>query len=65
MKKVLGKNREQLEKAATEMTAEQRAAKEANEAKSAEKGDKQKKKKKKTTEAAVGNMGSRLLLEKL
>ncbi|KAF4510692.1 hypothetical protein G6O67_002566 [Ophiocordyceps sinensis] len=65
LKKVLGKNREQLEKAATEMTAEQRAAKEANEAKAAEKGDKQKKKKKKTTEAAVGNMGSRLLLEKL
>lgn len=63
LKKVLRKNREQLEKAATEMTAEQKAAREADEAKSAEKGDKKRKKRK--AEVSVGNMGSKLLLEKL
>lgn len=63
LRRTLKKNRERLEKAATEMTAEQRAAREANAAKpSADKGEK---KRKKTTEAAVGNMGCKLLLEKL
>ncbi|KYK55500.1 pumilio domain-containing protein [Drechmeria coniospora] len=62
VKKTLQKNRKLLEKAATEMTAEQKAAKEAKEEKAAEGNGKKGKKK---VEAAVGNMGSKLLLEKL
>ncbi|KJZ72627.1 hypothetical protein HIM_07986 [Hirsutella minnesotensis 3608] len=63
LKKTLKKNKKLLEKAATEMTAEQKAAKEAREEKqAAEKGDKKRKGK---AEAPVGNVGSKLLLEKL
>ncbi|TFA98125.1 Pumilio-like protein [Trichoderma ghanense] len=58
LKKTLKKNKKQLEKAATEPTAEQKAAKEAGEGE--ETGKKGKK-----TEAPVGNKGSKLLLEKL
>ncbi|KAH0491529.1 hypothetical protein TgHK011_002954 [Trichoderma gracile] len=58
LKKTLKKNKKQLEKAATEPTAEQKAAKEAGE------GEETAKKGKKT-ETPVGNKGSKLLLEKL
>jgi pumilio family protein 6 len=60
LKKTLKKNKKALEKAATELTPEQQAAKEAQE----EKGDKVKKGKKRP-DVAVGNAGSKLLLEKL
>ncbi|PTB64533.1 ARM repeat-containing protein [Trichoderma citrinoviride] len=58
LKKTLKKNKKQLEKAATEPTAEQKAAKEAG-------GGEETGKKGKKTEAPVGNQGSKLLLEKL
>ncbi|KAH8736929.1 armadillo-type protein [Ilyonectria robusta] len=60
LKKLLKKNKKALEKAATEETAEQKASREAHEA--APKGGKKGKKK---IEKPVGNMGSKLLLEKL
>ncbi|KAG6239212.1 hypothetical protein E4U25_001030 [Claviceps purpurea] len=62
VKKILKKNKKVLEKAATEMTPEQEAAKAAQEEKKADKGAKKGKKK---FEAPVGNAGSKLLLEKL
>ncbi|KAK7430889.1 Pumilio y domain member 6 [Neonectria magnoliae] len=59
LKKTLKKNKKALEKAATEETVEQKASREAQEApKTAKKG-------KKKGEKPVGNMGSKLLLEKL
>ncbi|KAI1826480.1 armadillo-type protein, partial [Xylaria intraflava] len=66
LRKALKKNKKQLEKAATEETQEQKAAREAVKAgdeaeDSAKKGKKAKAKK----EKPVGNMGSKLLLEKL
>ncbi|KAH7171224.1 armadillo-type protein [Dactylonectria macrodidyma] len=60
LKKLLKKNKKALETAATEETAEQKAAREAHEA--APKGGK---KGKKNVDKPVGNMGSKLLLEKL
>ncbi|KAH7022721.1 armadillo-type protein [Ilyonectria destructans] len=60
LKKLLKKNKKALEKAATEETAEQKVSREAHEA--APKGGKKGKKK---VEKPVGNMGSKLLLEKL
>ncbi|KAH7163328.1 armadillo-type protein [Dactylonectria estremocensis] len=60
LKKLLKKNKKALETAATEETAEQKAAREAHEA--APKGGKKGKKK---GDKPVGNMGSKLLLEKL
>ncbi|GAB0137013.1 hypothetical protein EsDP_00005296 [Epichloe bromicola] len=62
LKKTLRKNKKLLEKAATEMTPEQEAAKVAQEEKKADKGGKKGKKK---FEAPVGNAGSKLLLENL
>ncbi|OAQ81723.1 protein PUF6 [Purpureocillium lilacinum] len=65
LKKTLKKNKKALEKAATEMTPEQVAAKEAK-AEKTDKADKGGKKgNKKKTEAPVGNAGSKILLEKL
>ncbi|OAA49325.1 pumilio domain-containing protein [Metarhizium rileyi] len=61
LKKTLKKNKKALEKAATEMTPEQKMAKDAQE----EKADKGAKKGKKRPTAPVGNAGSKLLLEKL
>jgi pumilio family protein 6 len=59
LKKTLKKNKKALEKAATEETAEQKAAREAQETTpKAKKG-------KKKGDKPVGNMGSKLLLEKL
>lgn len=67
VRKTLKKNKKLLEKAAKEQTAEQKAAQEAREQKAA--ADKAAGKKKKggdkKSEAAVGNSGSKLLLEKL
>lgn len=60
LKKTLKKDRKVLDKAATEETAEQKAAREAHE--EAVKGGKKGKKK---GDKPVGNMGSKLLLEKL
>ncbi|KPM45432.1 hypothetical protein AK830_g1089 [Neonectria ditissima] len=60
LKKTLKKNKKALERAATEETAEQKASREAHEA--APKGAKKGKKK---ADKPVGNMGSKLLLEKL
>ncbi|KAF7550438.1 hypothetical protein G7Z17_g5711 [Cylindrodendrum hubeiense] len=60
LKKLLKKNKKALEKAATEETAEQKASREAHE--EAPKGGKKGKKK---GDKPVGNMGSKLLLEKL
>lgn len=60
LKKTLKKNTKQLEKAATEITPDQKAAKEAQEEK-----NKSAKKGKKKTDSAVGNAGSKILLEKL
>ncbi|KAK1964773.1 CPL domain-containing protein [Colletotrichum sublineola] len=68
LKKVLKKHKKVLEKAATEETAEQRAAKEAKAQKESEKSDKGAKNGKKDAAKAdkpVGNLGSKLLLEKL
>ncbi|KAI1104180.1 ARM repeat-containing protein [Jackrogersella minutella] len=68
VRSVLKKNKDRLEKAATEETREQKIAREAAEA-DAEEGNATKKKKGKKSgpkkEAPVGNMGSKLLLEKL
>ncbi|KAI1634333.1 armadillo-type protein [Biscogniauxia mediterranea] len=66
LRKILKKNRKELERGAREETAEQKAAREALEAnggeeKAAKKGKKGAPKK----ERAVGNMGSKLLLEML
>ncbi|KAI1492660.1 armadillo-type protein [Biscogniauxia mediterranea] len=66
LRKTLKKNRKELERGASEETAEQKAAREALEAnggeeKAAKKGKKGAPKK----ERAVGNMGSKLLLEML
>ncbi|KAI8959939.1 ARM repeat-containing protein [Daldinia sp. FL1419] len=65
LKSTLKENKKVLEKAATEETPEQKAAREANAEE--QKGDKKKKGKKAgpKKEPAVGNMGSKLLLEKL
>ncbi|RDA94121.1 hypothetical protein CP533_6627 [Ophiocordyceps camponoti-saundersi (nom. inval.)] len=60
---LLKKNKALLEKAATEMTEEQKASKEA--LKKASSSDQGKKAGKRRGEGAVGNAGSRLLLEKL
>lgn len=57
LKSTLKKNKKALEKAATEETPEQKAAREVS--------VEEKKKKKGKKEPAVGNMGSKLLLEKL
>lgn len=69
LKKTLKKNKKQLEKASTEATAAQKAAKEAEaqeKATAEENGTKKVAKKgKKATERPVGNMGSKILLEKL
>jgi pumilio family protein 6 len=63
LKKKLKKEKKQLQKAATEETAEQKAAREAHEqSAAAQKGGKKDKKK---VEKAVGNAGSKILLEKL
>ncbi|KAI0599349.1 armadillo-type protein [Biscogniauxia sp. FL1348] len=66
LRKILKKNKKELERGATEETAEQKAAREAletdgGEEKTAKKGKKGAPKK----ERAVGNMGSKLLLEML
>ncbi|KAI0012920.1 ARM repeat-containing protein [Xylariaceae sp. FL0662B] len=66
LKKTLNKHKQALEKAATEETLEQKAAREAIEANG--EGEKPAKKGKKTgskKERPIGNMGSKLLLEKL
>ncbi|CAM1507097.1 Fc.00g067380.m01.CDS01 [Cosmosporella sp. VM-42] len=60
LKKTLKKNKKALEKAATEETPEQKAAKEAQESTT-----KAPKKGKKKGDKPIGNMGSKLLLEKL
>ncbi|KAK5990952.1 Pumilio-like protein [Cladobotryum mycophilum] len=60
LKKTLKKNRKILQKASVEPTAEQKAKQEAN-----EETEKSGKKGKKKVEPSVGNMGSKLLLEKL
>ncbi|KAK7924586.1 hypothetical protein PG985_006640 [Apiospora marii] len=69
LKKILKKEKKALEKAATEETAAQKAAREAAEAPEASgDGDKTPKKGKKVEakrEKSVGNMGAKLLLEKL
>ncbi|KAJ3554411.1 hypothetical protein NPX13_g10617 [Xylaria arbuscula] len=66
LRKTLKKNKKELEKAATEETPEQKAAREAATADSeAEKGAKKGKKSGAKKERPVGNMGSKLLLEKL
>ncbi|KAI0379741.1 ARM repeat-containing protein [Hypomontagnella monticulosa] len=68
VKKALKKNKKLLEKAATEETPDQKAAREAREAAEADGEDKKSKKGKKAgpkKEAAIGNFGSKLLLEKL
>ncbi|KAI2635040.1 armadillo-type protein [Xylaria nigripes] len=66
LRKLLKKNKKQLEKAATEETPEQKASREA--AKDNDEGEESAKKGKKSRpkkEKPVGNMGSKLLLEKL
>ncbi|KAI0140130.1 ARM repeat-containing protein [Hypoxylon sp. NC0597] len=67
LKGTLKKNKKALEKAATEETPEQKATREAIEADGEEKKATKKKGKKSgpKKEAPVGNMGSKLLLEKL
>ncbi|OTA52816.1 ARM repeat-containing protein [Hypoxylon sp. EC38] len=67
LKGILKKNKKALEKAATEETPEQKATREAIEADGEEKKATKKKGKKSgpKKEAPVGNMGSKLLLEKL
>jgi pumilio family protein 6 len=66
LRKTLKKNKKQLQKAATEETPEQKAAREAIEAKGEdEKPAKKGKKAGSKKEKPVGNMGSKLLLEKL
>ncbi|KXH39547.1 CPL domain-containing protein [Colletotrichum nymphaeae SA-01] len=68
LKKTLKKHKKDLQKAATEETAEQKEAKEARAQKDSEKGEKGAKKGKKGAKKAdkpVGNLGSKLLLEKL
>ncbi|KID88095.1 pumilio domain-containing protein [Metarhizium guizhouense ARSEF 977] len=61
LRRTLKKNKEVLEKAATEMTPDQKAARDAQE----EKTDKGGKKSKKRPDAPVGNVGSKILLDKL
>ncbi|TKW59909.1 Pumilio homology domain family member 6 [Colletotrichum tanaceti] len=68
LKKTLKKHKKALEKAATEETAEQKESKEAMAQKEREKSGKGAKKGKKgdaKSEKPVGNLGSKLLLEKL
>jgi pumilio family protein 6 len=62
LKKILKKNKKQLEKAATEATAEQQKAAKEDEAQGQQKGAK---KAKKQGNKHVGNMGSKILLEAL
>lgn len=62
LRKTLKKNKKAIDKAAKEETAEQKAAREAREQNG---DDKTAKKGKKKPEPAVGNAGSRILLEKL
>ncbi|KAK2593815.1 Pumilio y domain member 6 [Conoideocrella luteorostrata] len=62
LKKTLKKNKKLLQKAAVEMTPEQKAAKDAQDEKKVEQNGKKGKKK---PEVSVGNAGSKLLLEKL
>ncbi|KAK1725772.1 LOW QUALITY PROTEIN: CPL domain-containing protein [Colletotrichum acutatum] len=65
LKKTLKKHKKDLQKAATEETAEQKEAKEARAQKDGEKGAKKGKKGAKKADKPVGNLGSKLLLEKL
>ncbi|KAF6844143.1 pumilio domain-containing protein [Colletotrichum musicola] len=68
LKKILKSHRKELQKAATEETAEQSADREAKTLKEGEKSEKAPKKGKKggaKSEKPVGNLGSKLLLEKL
>ncbi|KAI0815628.1 armadillo-type protein [Xylaria sp. FL0064] len=66
LRKTLKKHKKQLEKAATEETPEQQAAREATNSNSeAEKPAKKGKKAGPKKERPIGNMGSKLLLEKL
>ncbi|KHN95285.1 RNA-binding protein of the Puf family,translational repressor [Metarhizium album ARSEF 1941] len=61
LKRTLERNKQVLEQAAVEMTPEQKAAKDAQE----DKPEKGGKKGKKRSDAAVGNVGSKILLGKL
>ncbi|OHF01101.1 CPL domain-containing protein [Colletotrichum orchidophilum] len=68
LKKTLKKHKKDLQKAATEETAEQKVAKEAKAQKDSEKSEKGAKKGKKggaKADKPVGNLGTKLLLEKL
>lgn len=65
LKKQLKKDKKRLQKAATEETAEQKAAKEKEAEEQSQKGGKKDGKKKKAPERAVGNAGTKILLEKL
>ncbi|TDZ61893.1 Pumilio-like proteiny domain family member 6 [Colletotrichum trifolii] len=65
LKKTLKSHKKQLQKAATEETAEQKEAKAQREADKNEKGAKKGKKGGVKSEKPVGNLGSKLLLEKL
>ncbi|KAF9869782.1 pumilio domain-containing protein [Colletotrichum karsti] len=68
LKKVLKSHKKDLQKAATEETADQKADREAKAQKEAEKSEKGGKKGKKVgakSDRPVGNLGSKLLLEKL
>ncbi|KAI0489534.1 armadillo-type protein [Xylaria cf. heliscus] len=65
LRKTLKKHKKQLEKAATEETPEQKAAREAAKAKGEAEKVVKKGKKAGLKEKSVGNMGSKLLLEKL
>ncbi|KAI0398606.1 armadillo-type protein [Xylariaceae sp. FL0594] len=67
LKKTLKKHKKQLQKAATEETPEQKSAREAAKANADDEKEKsaQKAKKGPSKEKAVGNLGSKLLLEKL
>ncbi|KAK1688201.1 CPL domain-containing protein [Colletotrichum godetiae] len=68
LKKTLKKHKKDLQKAATEETAEQKEAKEARaqkDSENSEKGAKKGKKGAKKADRPVGNLGSKLLLEKL
>ncbi|KAF4831823.1 Pumilio-like proteiny domain family member 6 [Colletotrichum siamense] len=65
LKKMLKAHKKDLQKAATEESAEQKADREARAQKEAEKSEKGAKKGKKGGDKPVGNLGSKLLLEKL
>jgi pumilio family protein 6 len=67
LKSILKKNKKALEKAATEETAMQKAARESREATEGANDDKKKNKKNKAKkeDKAVGNAGSKILLSKL